>query len=577
MAKEKNELLDALIAENLLTPEAAAAWLKEAAALKRPLADFLVSRGVVSEDRLVAVQGKILKMPVADLKGRLVPRAVLNLIPRQVAENYQIVAFEKTGNEVRVGLVDPKNFKAIEAVEFLAQKAGWEVKFFLAAPGSFKNILRQYQVMGEEVEEALAGFGQEVGALQQSAAELKQMEEVVKSAPVSKIVLVIMKHAIDGRASDIHIEPTLHDTQIRYRIDGILRTSLVLPKYIHAAIVARIKVLSNLKLDETRKPQDGRIRITFEGREIDFRVSTLPLFEGEKVVLRILDTSAQVPQLEQLGFNPVHIEIIKKSIGKPHGLTLLTGPTGSGKTTTLYTVLMILNREGINIITLEDPIEYYINGVNQSQINPDIGYNFAAGFRAILRQDPNIVMLGEIRDTETTELVIHAGLSGHMILSTLHTNDAIGAIPRLIDMGAEPFLLSSVINIIIAQRLARKICPDCKKETLIPPAVMKRIKELLINIPPPYLEGINTEKMVFYKGEGCAHCGNLGYQGRIAVSEIIDITPEIREIINNGGSVLAVKKVLDKQQDFISLVQDCLLKALRGITTVDEIIRVAQL
>jgi len=406
--------------------------------------------------------------------------------------------------------------------------------------------------------------------------DLKEMEEVIKSAPVSKMVLVIIRHAIDGRASDIHIEPTVTDTKVRYRIDGILRTSLVLPKYIHAAIVARIKVLANLKLDETRKPQDGRIRLTIAGRDIDFRVSTLPLFEGEKVVLRILDTTAQIPGLEQLGFNPIYIDLIKESIKKPHGLILLTGPTGSGKTTTLYTILTMLNQEGINIITLEDPIEYYIDGVNQSQIRPEIDYTFASGLRAILRQDPNVVMLGEIRDKETTELVIHASLTGHMILSTLHTNSAIGAIPRLIDLGAEPFLLSSVINLIIAQRLARKICPDCKKEVKVPPLLLKKAKENLAGIPAKYLEGVDVANPVFFKGEGCAHCGNLGYQGRVAVAEVITITPELREIINQGGDTTAIRKAL-VSQDFITIAQDCLIRALKGITTIDEVVRISQL
>jgi type IV pilus assembly protein PilB len=406
---------------------------------------------------------------------------------------------------------------------------------------------------------------------------MEKMEAVIKSAPVSKMVLVILRHALAGRASDIHIEPTVTDTAVRYRIDGTLHTSLILPKYTHAAIVARIKVLANLKLDETRKPQDGRIRLNIEGRDIDFRVSTLPLFEGEKVVLRILDTKAEVPTLEKLGLNPLHIELIKKSIKRPHGMTLLTGPTGSGKTTTLYTVLTMLNEEGTNIVTLEDPIEYYINGVNQSQINPEIGYTFAAGLRAILRQDPNIVMVGEIRDKETTELVIHASLTGHMILSTLHTNNAIGAIPRLIDLGAEPFLVSSVLNMVIAQRLARKICPDCRKEMAIPAALMARVKEQITEIPPKYLKDIDQKKLTFYKGEGCAHCGNLGYLGRVAVVEIIDVDAEIRQLITAGGKDVTLFDKALKKQEFITLTQDCLIKALQGQTTMEEVLRVSQL
>ena len=474
-------------------------------------------------------------------------------------------------------MINPQNFKAIEAVEFLAQKAGLKVRHFIISPSSFREAFRSYQVLGEEVDEALAGL--KTGDLYRETVGGKKpvkMDEVVKSAPVSKMVLVIIRHAIDGRASDIHIEPGIRDTRVRYRIDGMLRTSLVLPKYIHAAVVARIKVLANMKLDETRKPQDGRIRLTVENREVDFRVSTLPLFEGEKVVLRILDSSDSIPTLDQLGFHKIHIRMIEEAIRKPHGLSLLTGPTGSGKTTTLYTILTMLNQEGSNIVTLEDPIEYYMSGVNQSQIQPEVGYTFAGGLRAILRQDPNIIMLGEIRDAETTELVIHASLTGHMVLSTLHTNSSMGAIPRLIDLGAEPFLLSSVINLVIAQRLARKICPDCKKEYTPPPAMLEKIKKELAATPKEFLEDVDTKELHFWQGEGCAHCGNLGYRGRMAVSEVITITRPIRDIINDGASRQRIEVELTKQT-FITLTQDTLLKALKGATTLEEVMRVAQL
>ncbi|MFA6215881.1 MAG: GspE/PulE family protein [Patescibacteria group bacterium] len=576
MYKDQDQLLEALVAQKILTKEAAAELEKKAKETKMTPEELIISENLVSEEKLVLAKSKLLNIPIFDLQGKEIPKNILNLIPQEVAENYQMVPFEKIGNELHVGLVNPQNFKAIEAVEFLAQKAGLKVRYFIITAASFKATVRQYQVLGEEVKQALAGISEQTAVSEAETDELKEMEEVIKSAPVSKMVLVIIRHAIDGRASDIHIEPTLKDTKVRYRIDGILRTSLVLPKYIHAAVVARIKVLANLKLDETRKPQDGRIRLTFEGRDVDFRVSTLPLFEGEKVVLRILDTSNQVPSLDQLGFNEIHIDLIKEAIKTPHGLILLTGPTGSGKTTTLYTVLSMINQEGINIITLEDPIEYYISGINQSQINPDIGYTFSSGLRSILRQDPNVIMLGEIRDQETTELVVHASLTGHLILSTLHTNDAIGAIPRLIDLGGEPFLLASVMNLVIAQRLARKVCPDCKTETTIPAPILKRIEEKIDSIPVKYLKGIDKDKLKFYKGEGCAHCGNLGYQGRVAVAEIINITPELREIINKGGDAAEIKKALVKQ-DFIDLTQDCLVKALQGMTTLEEVMRVSQL
>ena len=576
MYQDQNKLVAALTAENLLTKETAAELLSQAQAAKKTPEELIISRDLIAEDKLTGVKAKLLDLPAADLKGKEISKKVLNLIPAEVAENYQMIPFNQVGSEIHLGLVNPQNFKAIEAVEFLAQKADLKVRYFIISPTSFRFAFRQYQVLGEEVKQALAGITEEGGLTKVARDQLKEMEEVIKSAPVSKMVLVIIRHAIDGRASDIHLEPTLKDTKVRYRIDGILRTSLVLPKYIHSAIVARIKVLANLKLDETRKPQDGRIRLEIEGRAIDFRVSTMPLFEGEKVVLRILDSTVKIPSLEQLGFNPRHIDLIKKAIKKPHGLSLLTGPTGSGKTTTLYTILTMLNQEGVNIVTLEDPIEYYIDGVNQSQINHEIGYTFAAGLRAILRQDPNVVMLGEIRDKETTELVIHESLTGHMILSTLHTNDAIGAVPRLVDLGAEPFLLSSVLNLVIAQRLARKICPDCKTEVAISAALLKRVKDKVVGIPGQYLGGVNVDKLTFWKGQGCAHCGNLGYQGRLAVAEVINITPELREIIDQGGSAAMIKKAL-KDQDFIDLSQDALIKVLQGVTTLDEVMRVSHL
>lgn len=576
MYKNQDKLIEDLISANLLTREAANDLKKKSLDKKKSPEELIITDRLIDESKLMEVKSKLLNLPVADLSGKNISKKILNLVPQEVAENYQMIPFDMIGNELHVGLVNPQDFKAVEVIEFLTQKANLKVRYFLISLSSLKVALRQYRLLGEEAEAALASISDKETSAIKDRESLQEMEEVIKSAPVSKMVLVILRHAIDGRSSDVHIEPTINDTKVRYRIDGILKTTLVLPKYIHAAIVARIKVLASLKLDEARKPQDGRIRLNIEGRDIDFRVSTLPLFEGEKVVLRILDTSAQVPSLDKLGYHPLHIDTIKEIVKKPHGLILLTGPTGSGKTTTLYTILTMLNQDGVNIITLEDPIEYYISGVNQSQINPEIGYTFASGLRAILRQDPNIVMLGEIRDKETTELVIHASLTGHMILSTLHTNDAIGAIPRLIDMGAEPFLLSSIINLVIAQRLVRKICPDCKKETTIPEVLMKKVKAQLAITPQKYLEGVDVNNLVFMKGQGCAHCGNLGYQGRTSIAEVIEVTPELREIINLGGHSTEIQQALAKQ-NFITLSQDCLLKALRGITTLDEVIRVASL
>lgn len=452
-----------------------------------------------------------------------------------------------------------------------------QVKYFIVSPSGFKNAFKQYGALKQEAEEALAGVFRTVLDVEKKPEKAGGVQGIIRSAPVSKMVLVIIRHAIDGRASDIHIEPQVSETRIRYRVDGILHTSLVLPKYIHSAIVARIKVLANLKLDETRKPQDGRIRLNIEGRDIDFRISTLPLFEGEKVVMRVLDTQAQKLTLQDLGFHKHHIAFLEEAIKNTHGTVLVTGPTGSGKTTTMYSLLEMLNKEGVNIITLEDPVEYYIPGVNQSQINPDVGYTFANGLRSILRQDPNIIMLGEIRDQETAELVVHASLTGHLVLTTLHTNNAVGAVPRLLDMGVEPFLLSSTINLVLAQRLARRICPDCKVEDSISDEVVQKIEKEVEEIPKTYLEGIIIAKpYTLYRGKGCSSCGNKGYKGRVVVSEMFMFDKPMQELVTKGFRSQEVSLAL-KQQNFITLRQESLLKALLGQTTLEEVFRVTQL
>jgi type IV pilus assembly protein PilB len=576
MYKNQPELIDALVSANILSKDQADQVLKEASSQGKEPEAILLSGKIIEEAVLVGVKASLLNLPIAELENETIARKVLDFLPKEVAENYRMVVFKKDKKSVYVGMVNPQDFKAIEVVEFLAQKQDLSPRYHIITEKSFNYALRQYQALGDEVQEVLANIGEDDQILGEMPATAKEMEQVIKSAPVSKMMLVIIRHAIEGRASDIHIEPTSKDTKIRYRIDGMLRTSLVLPKYIHAAVVARIKVLANLKLDEARKPQDGRIRLTIEGRDIDFRVSTLPLVEGEKVVLRILDTEKKAPSLTELGLNPVHIELLEQAMTKPYGMILLTGPTGSGKTTTLYTVLSIINKDNLNIVTLEDPIEYYIDGVNQSQIHPEIGFSFASGLRSILRQDPNVVMVGEIRDQETAELVIHASLTGHLMLSTLHTSNAVGAIPRLIDMGAEFYLLSAVVNLIMSQRLARKICPHCKEQVEVPSVILDRIKKKVETIPAKYLTNVDKSKLVFYKGKGCSRCADLGYQGRTAVAEVIYITPEIREIINKGGNIKDIEKALIKQ-DFIDLTQDCLLRALNGETTVDEVMRISHL
>lgn len=577
MFKDQQILAEALVQGGVLKPETFAALNSEAGKENKTLEEYIIDNKLVDEEAIAQVKAELLHIPYANLHEVTVPGGCLNMLPKKVAENYQILSFARDGDKVKIGMVDPQDFKAIEAIEFLAKEERLEVEYYIISQKSFNKIFKQYEVLSQEAEEALAGIGGEFGLAEKPLSEEeKGIQATIKSAPVSKMVLVIIRHAIDGRASDIHIEPTATESRVRYRIDGILHNSLILPKYIHASIISRIKVLANLKLDETRKPQDGRIRLNIEGRNVDFRVSTLPLYDGEKVVMRILATQDKIPSLMDLGFNSLHAKIIEEGIKKPHGMMLITGPTGSGKTSTLYTVLSMLNSEGINIITLEDPVEYYVNGINQSQINPEVGYTFASGLRSILRQDPNIIMLGEIRDQESTELVVHASLTGHMVLSTLHTNDSMGAVPRLIDMGAQPFLLASTMNMVLSQRLARRICDKCKTAVDTPSDIVNNIKEELKAIPDIYLKDIKPKEIVFYRGKGCAACGGSGYKGRVALAEVIRFTDKLQEIVVTGYKPSEVTPEL-KKQSFITLRQDGIIKALLGYTALEEVFRVSQM
>lgn len=544
----------------------------------KTLEEIFIEEKIFSDKDFTVIKGKIFNLPVAELSGQVVAPAVLNLLPPKVMENYQMMIFDSQDNQVKVGLVDPGNFLAHEAIDFLAKDNHWQVAYYAISLNDFRRLSRGSAGYTKELTSALE-LAEEKFAVREetvAATPAEQFSESVRSAPVAKIVSVIIRHAIEGKASDIHIEPGRAESMVRYRVDGILHTSLTLPSYLHSAVISRIKVMANLRLDETRIPQDGRIRLTLDGTDIDLRVSVLPMLNAEKVVIRVLDTSAGIPTLEQLGFSPYHIIMLKRNITRPFGIVLLTGPTGSGKTTTLYSILNIIRNEGVNITTLEDPIEYSIEGVNQSQINPEVGFTFAEGLRSVLRQDPNIVMVGEIRDRETTELVIHAGLTGHLVFSTLHTNNAWGAIPRMIDLKAEPFLLASTMNLVMAQRLVRSLCPDCRQEQTLPPALLGRIKEELAHIPKEFWEGSMPE-IKFYHGVGCKTCGNSGYVGRTVISELFEVGQELKDIIaKEQFDSQTVSSQLAKQK-FITLMQDGLVKALKAETTVDEVMRVTQL
>ncbi|HBA36674.1 TPA: hypothetical protein DCZ15_02245 [Candidatus Falkowbacteria bacterium] len=583
---DKNEqLLSLLQAKKIISADKAAEIKKLILKNKESLSSFLVGQKIIDEEKLTEFRAEVFNLPYYNLTNEEVPEAILNFLPEEIAKTYKIVCFGREEKVLKIGLVEP-NLKAMEAINFLTADDKSQVKYFLVSAAGWQKVFKQYQKIEQEISSALEVKAKEEG--EELVTVKTDSEEVsaedINSAPVSRIVSVIIRHAVEARASDIHIEPYANDSRVRYRIDGILHTSLSLPKSVHNAIIARIKVLAKLKLDETRIPQDGRIRLVVNNREVDFRISTLPLVNREKVVMRILDTSKGAPSLEQLGFNKLALRRIEEGSKKTSGIFLVTGPTGSGKTTTLYAMLNILNQEGVNISTLEDPIEYEIKGINQSQVRPKIGFSFASGLRSILRQDPNIIMVGEIRDEETAELSIHSSLTGHLVLSTLHTNDALGAVFRLLDMKIERFLLASTLKTVIAQRLARRLCPHCKKETKLSPDAIAEMTAELQNAPAEVIKQELSEfstpeqalaKYKIFQAVGCPRCENTGYSDRVAIAEVIEINDALRELINNGDQNLNIEAV-KKTEEFLSIKQDGVLKVLQGQTSWEEVLRVVE-
>lgn len=553
------------------------------------LGEFVVKEKMVGPEKFTEIKAKMLNLPYKNLVDENISKDALNLINPELAENYKAVCFFFDKVKMQVGLVEP-NLKAMEAINFLGKQKKLEVEYFVISKISLNSAFKQYKKIEEEISLALeTKLKEEEDSLEFKKGDepdILDSDDTDESAPIAKIVSVIIRNAVDSRASDIHIEPYENESRVRFRVDGILKNALFLPKNIHNSVVSRVKVLAKMKLDETRVPQDGRIVLIFDGREIDFRISTLPIGVGlEKVVMRVLDTVKGVISLEELGFNQHILEAFKRNIKKTNGIILSTGPTGSGKTTTLYSVINILNKEGVNISTLEDPIEYQMKGVNQSQIRPKIGYTFATGLRSLVRQDPDIIMVGEIRDEETAELSVHAGLTGHLVLSTLHTNDALSTVFRLLDMKVEPILLTSILRMILAQRLSRRLCPYCKKEVSVETKaqIIKEAKEefselkedRLVKEIPELKEVGSIDKLKIYEPVGCARCQKTGYLDRVALGEVIELNDDLKHIIMTDIKNLDIEAV-KKSQEFVSLRQDGYIKILRGFTTLEEVLRVIE-
>jgi len=542
---------------------------KKAEAEKKPIANYIIDSKKISEESLYKGAAEYFEVPFANIKNKDIAKNILNLIPKTTAQENKIVAFEKDDEKIKIATLNPDN---LEIIEFIKKKTGLTPEIFLTSPTDFEQVIKQYQ-------KSIDGYSED-----KKTGSLKKGESKDGNFSNIKIIDTVLEQAFYDGASDVHIEPEEKEVYIRYRIDGILKNVMALPRNVHIGMVARVKVLANLKVDEHRLPQDGRFKIVYKKNKVSFRVSIIPTLHGEKVVMRLLEENPKVMTLEQLGFQPSSLEIIKNSINKPYGMILITGPTGSGKTSSLYSIINILNTPKVNISTVEDPIEYNIQHVNQSQANPKIGYTFASGLRALLRQDPDIIMVGEIRDNETAKIAVNAAMTGHLVLSTLHTNDALTTIPRLLEMGVPAFLVASTTNVVIAQRLVRKICRDCVSSYHMEQAELNELKkqvdlekimEIFRREKIISKDETTFEKLLFYKGKGCPKCNNTGYKGRTGIYEILEITPEIAKLIAKGAEKSELYEEAEKR-NMLKIIEDGFIKIKNGITTIEEVLRVTK-
>ncbi len=530
--------------------------------------EVLSSLQIVGEDKLIEARARLLGVPYISLRNTSFSPQALNFLPRGVVERFSLIPFlydDKT-KTLSIAMANPVD---LDSVAFVRQKTGLNIRSFAAVPAEVREAIGQ-QYTQELVGQVGEAIKETEEYTKKRVVDSKQIAEIITDAPIAKIVTTILEYAVTSRASDVHIEPQGDRVRVRYRIDGILYDKLSLPIRVENSLISRIKILSELKIDEHRIPQDGRFSFKAGNNEVDLRVSTIPTTRGEKIVMRLLRKSGGIPSLSEMGIRGTGLKSLETAILRPHGIILVCGPTGSGKTTTLYAVLSRLNTTRVNIVSLEDPVEYEIVGVNQVQINPAVGLTFASGLRSFLRQDPNIVLVGEIRDKETTDLAIQAALTGHLVFSTLHTSSAAGALPRLLDLGAENFLLASTVNAIVGQRIVRKICEHCK-ESYIPPAqIIEEIKNVLLTLYP-----INTTDVKLYRGKGCAECGTSGYLGRVGIFEVLPASEKVSRIILERADSIAIEKQA-MAEGMITMKQDGYMKTLLGETTVEEVLRVAQ-
>ncbi|SMC19559.1 type IV pilus assembly protein PilB [Desulfacinum hydrothermale DSM 13146] len=560
----RNKIGQLLVNAGLISSEDLEEALREQARSGERLGAVLIRKGLIDEKILAEFLAKQFRVPVVNPAAKEIPKKVLELLPLQVIQKYQVVPLALVGNTLHLATPDPGNLFVIDDVRFITQK---NVRVHVAPEGLIQQTLEHLNAGSQEsLEEVMGMIQEETGDvdLVESSDEidLANLENAAGEAPVVKLVNLILLDAIRKKASDIHVECYEKKMRVRYRIDGVLYEVMNPPFQLRNAIISRLKIMSRLDIAERRLPQDGRIKLRAKGGEMEFRVSVLPTLFGEKVVLRLLDKSNLQLDMTKLGFEPKQLDAFREAIYRPYGMVLVTGPTGSGKTTTLYSALSELNQVSHNISTAEDPVEFSLPGINQVQVHESIGLNFAAALRSFLRQDPDIIMVGEIRDFETAEVAIKAALTGHLVLSTLHTNDAPSTVNRLLNMGVEPFLVASAVNLILAQRLARKVCPECKVEEEVRP-------EALLDLGVPEQE-VGTFKC--YRGRGCMACSNTGYRGRIALYEVMPMTDPIRDLVLVGASASEIKEEAIRQ-GMLTLRMSGINKLKEGITSVEEVIR----
>lgn len=588
-----------LVNADRLTNEQLASLEEQRAAEKKPLQDLVVQNNIIDEKDLTKLYAEEIDIPFIELNPKEIKREVLKLIPERVARQYNVVLFGIEDDKTKLlAMEDPDD---IQAVSFLQKQLGEDIKVHIATQSGIRSALDQYRgSMGNEITKVVATDEEE-----EAQEEDIDEQDLAEDSPIAQTVNLIIEYAIRSSASDIHIEPRENHIIVRYRVDGVLREANKLPKKVHGALVSRIKILSNLKIDERRAPQDGRFKIQVGGNMYALRVSTLPITEGEKVVMRILNEGSQAATLEELGYWGLSLDSINNAIKQPHGMILVTGPTGSGKSTSLFSVLSLLNKPAVNISTVEDPVEYKIPGANQTQVNPKAGMTFAAGLRALLRQDPNIIMVGEIRDSETAGLAVQAALTGHLVFATLHTNNAATCLPRLLDMSIEPFLIASTVRAVVGQRLVRRLCVDCREEVTPDAPILKQIAEIFGTDDAATMKRIHQleeqalvggigksnsgksqtdttklsttdskiTKLFKVHDGGCESCNHVGYRGRMGIYEVLDNSIELQKLIVANGTSDQIQQQSVKE-GMVTMQIDGFIKALRGQTTVEEILRV---